>query len=806
MQHWYGRGLIVLALFVGAGMMLGGCSSASPGGGGGQAADDGGDDDPGSTVPGDADDGDTDAPPAGKPVITTLMGTGFSGNNGDGRALLETQLYLPVDVEVGEDGAVYVVDWNNHRIRQVKDGVSKTIAGTGQLTGEDTAEGVATEVKLNHPTHVSFDREGRLLISVWHNSAIKRLDLATGLVENIAGTGGRTFGGDGGPAKEAKMNLCSSAVVDSQGNIYISDQANQRIRMIDAYSLNMYTVCGTGEPGYSGDDGPAELAQINSPFGQSSTPSGRLGIDKQDRVYIADTNNHVIRMIDTDRTIKTIVGTGIAGYGGDGGPATEAQLHNPADIDVAPDGTLYIADVMNQVIRKVTPDGIISTFAGTGERGFSGDGAAADGCQLDRPYGVDVAPNGDVYIADTHNNRIRVVSGEVPSWYDPNNTGSDGFDDVAQVPCSDQPGTICTFMGQGQIGFNGDGKDRLKTVLYWPFDIEFTPSGKTYVNDWNNHRMRELLPDQTLITRMGNEVIGDGPPDFADLVPPGAPSTEVSINHLTYMTELPDGKLLMAVWHNHKLRQYDPVTGMIEVIGGRGPSGNMPTGDGGPVKDALFDLPDDLAFDKAGNLFILDQKTWRIRMVEDYLNMGREGIIRTVLGTGERGYTPDGMAPLQTKVMFPTGANPEPNGGLIFDENDILYYCDSHNQIIRRVEFNEDYTDGVVTTVCGTGEAGYNGDGPALETQLDFPQDLEWGPDGRLYFPDANNNIIRALDLETGMVETVVGNHERGYAGDGGMATEAALNRPFGIAFDAEGDLYVCDTFNSRIRKVNMEY
>jgi sugar lactone lactonase YvrE len=731
-------------------------------------------------------------------VISTVMGTGYAGNNGENLDALDTQLYLPQDLAFSPDGTLFVVDWNNHRIRKMSDGKVSTVAGTGELTGEDQESGVSVNVKLNHPTNICFDNQGRMVIAAWHNSTLKRFDLETGWIENFAGVGGRTFDGDGGQVSQAHLNLPSSVVVTSIDEIVFSDQGNQRIRIIHTNGI-VETLAGDGTPGYSGDGGPSVNARINAPFGQAAQPGGRLAIDTLDRIYIADTSNHRIRMIDNDGTINTIVGTGVAGYSGDGGSALEAQLDTPSDVEITADGTIYIADTMNNVIRRVTPDGVITTVAGTGESGFEGDGGPAEQAKLNRPYGITMAPNGDLYIADTHNNRIRKVSRDAPT--DTTDHGS-GFVKVDQIPCTDEVGTICTYAGIGQRGFNGDGLDRLETALYWPFDIEFTPSGRIYVIDWNNHKIRRINPDQTFEVVLGGD-IGDGPPDFSDLVAPGAPGKEVNLNHATDMLEMPNGDLLVTVWHNHKYRMIDPVTGLVTVTAGREPGY---AGDGGPFKDSRIDLPMHSILDDRGNLITLVQKNWRIRIVRDFVNLRGDGIIDTIVGTGKYGFNGDGLSPRETQVAFPKGPNPEPNGGLVLDSRGFLYFADSDNHRIRRVEFfDDDYQTGVVTTICGTGEQGYGGDGgPAIEAKIDFPQDMELGQDGRLYFCDTNNNRVRVIDLETGLIATVAGNGEKGDSGDGGLAVDASFNRPFGIAFDFEGDMYVSDTFSGRIRKVKM--
>jgi sugar lactone lactonase YvrE len=742
---------------------------------------------------------DNTAEPPGKPVITTVAGSGVAGLSEDGLEAVESPLYLPQDMEFGPDGLLYVVDWNNHRIRRVNaDSTFETLVGTGELG--DANDGYAREIQLNHPTNIRFDREGRMLVAAWHNSKVKRLNLETGLIENIAGTGARSYSGDGGPANMAALDLPSSVAVNAAGDIIISDQANYRLRLVDATGT-IFTICGDGTPGYGGDGGPAEMAKLNSPRGQAAQPAGRIFIDRNDQIYIADTANHVIRMVDGSGVITTIAGVGTAGYGGDGGPALQAQFNTPSDVVVDANGFIYVADTMNNRVRRIAPDGTVTTVAGNGTLGYAGDGGPADEAQLNRPYGVALSPDGDLFIADTHNHRIRRITAVLPPDFDPNAGG--GFPEVPIIPCSNEVGTICTYAGTGQTGYSGEGSDRLRTVMYWPFDMEFTPFGRTYVLDWNNHRVREILRDDTVQTIVGTEDVGDGPFDLSDLMAPGALGLSVNLNHPTDLFEFPNGDLGIIAWHNHKIRVYDPTTQRTLVIGGRQAAFE---GDNGPFKDARVNQIARGVFDANGNYFFVDQRNQRIRVIRDFATQRGDGIVYAVVGTGVKGFNGDGQEPLMTDVSFPAGGNPEPTGGITIDASGVIYFADTHNHRIRRVEFfDADFRTGVVTTIAGTGVAGYAGDnGPASEALIHLPQDVELGPDGNLYFADTNNHAVRMINLETGVITTVAGNGTLGYSGDGGPAVNAQLNRPFGLAFDPIGDLYVSDTFNSRVRKVKL--
>ncbi|MEO8604664.1 MAG: hypothetical protein ABI629_19000 [bacterium] len=731
------------------------------------------------------------------PIINTIAGTGVAGLNDDGLSPLATQLYLPQDTTVGPDGNLYILDWNNHRVRRIRNGVIETFAGSGYL-GDATSDDPKA-IDFNHPTNVCFDHDGNMIVAAWHNSLVKKIiveaDGSAGPVTTVAGTGARAFGGDEGPGAEAKLDLPSSVVVDTQGNLIISDQANYRLRLLDPNGI-IHTVCGTGVPGFLGDGGPAEDAEINGPKGQSAAPASRIAIDARNRIYIADTGNHRIRRIDELGEITTIAGTGTAGYSGDGGPATAAELDTPSDVAVAANGTLYVADTNNNVIRMIKPDGTIATFAGDGTRGFNGDGGPAKLANLNRPYGVEVGANGDVYIADTHNQRIREVSGAGQEQPTPVPTPVPTI-----IPCTETVGSICTYVGNGLQGFDGDGNDRLHTIIYWPFDIEFTASGRRIFLDWNNHKVREILPDDTIKTIIGSDFVGDGPTDLSDNTPAGADPFTVSLNHPTDIKEAPNGDLILMAWHNHKIRELSKADGRVRVLLGSAPDFK---GDGGPAKDARVNQPPHGEFDAAGNFFFIDQRNQRIRVIYDFANRRGGAIIDTILGTGVAGYNGDGPA-LTTQVNLPAGPNPLPSGGLAFGPDGALYFSDSKNNLIRKIVFGDagTFKDGVVVTVAGIGDKGYAGDGgQAAQALLSFPADIEFGPDGNLYFADADNNRVRMIDSTSGAITTVAGTGDGGYGGDGGQAVDASLNEPFGIAFDPNGDLYISDTFNSRIRKV----
>jgi hypothetical protein len=362
---------------------------------------------------------DPNTPPPDDPgipyeTIQTWMGTGINGAGLDGLPPLQTALNLPQDLAFAPNGQPYVLDWNNHRVRTIKDGIVSTAIGTGEIG--DGPDGFANQIRINHPTSIDYDPQGHLILVAWHDSKVMSLDFATGWIQSICGDGQRTFGGDGGPAIDALLSLPVACACTPAGEIYINDMANVRIRKIDANGI-INTICGNGTNGYTGDGGPAIDATLNMPSGQAAPPVGRIKY-KNGFLYITDTNNCVIRRIDTATgIITTVAGNGVPGFSGDGGPAVSAQLYYPADVDVDNAGNIYIADTYNMVVRKVDTSGIITSFVGyhyeynpgDGIQHFGGDGGRPSDATLDRPYGIAFDAFENFYVVDTHNNRIRVV-------------------------------------------------------------------------------------------------------------------------------------------------------------------------------------------------------------------------------------------------------------------------------------------------------------------------------------------------------------------------------------------------------------
>ena len=346
--------------------------------------------------------------------------SGVEGFNGDGLDRRETELYWTMDMKFTSDGTVWFIDWNNHLIRRVlaDDTVESVVGwidpifpGDG-LPGmaERTAEGApGLDVKLNHPTDL-VEADGKILVMAWHNHKLREIDPATGRVRIVAGAGAG-FAGDGMPLAQTLFRQPKGLERDAAGNLYILDQANFRVRKIDKATGMISTIAGNGMQGYEGDGGMAVMAKLNFEAGSNPEPSGGLAV-KDGKVYVADTLSNRIRVVDTQTgMIELFAGTGVEGGAGDGGPALSAQLAHPRDLEFGPDGNLYIADTDNNRIRMIDmTTRTITTVAGSGELGLDAkDDVPATQMKLKRPFNIDFDLSGNLFIADTINSRYLKV-------------------------------------------------------------------------------------------------------------------------------------------------------------------------------------------------------------------------------------------------------------------------------------------------------------------------------------------------------------------------------------------------------------
>lgn len=357
--------------------------------------------------------------------IVTWAGNGHQGHDGEGNTLLNSSFYWPADLEFTPNIGTYLVDFNNHRIRRLRDdGTLELAVGKDLGDGPDAPDIGAdldgpwpgTDCNLNHPTDVFENVNGTLTIMAWHNHKVREWDPTTGMEIVVAGRGANCTG-DGGPFEDALMNQPSKGVQAPDGTFYFIDQRNQCVRRVGTdgviTSVVSTPVCSQDIEGdFAGDGGPPADAKISMPTGSNpNLAGGGIALDDAGILYISDTFNHRIRRVDFGaNVITTIAGNGVPAYAGDGGPATSASLNTPLDIEIGPDGRLYIADTYNHAIRAVDlTTNVIVTVAGTGQAGFSGDYGPATSAQLNGPWGIAFDQNGDLFIADSSNNRFRRV-------------------------------------------------------------------------------------------------------------------------------------------------------------------------------------------------------------------------------------------------------------------------------------------------------------------------------------------------------------------------------------------------------------
>ena len=333
-----------------------------------------------------------------------------------------------------------------------------TIAGTG-AEGSSGDGGPAINATFSNPAQVAIDRQGNLYVADYRNSRIRRIDRHS-VITAFAGTGEAGFAGDGGPALQAKINFPHAITATNNGTLYFTDTRNHRVRQITPDGI-ITTIAGNGQAGFSGDGGSALNASLNLPEG--------IAVDARGNVFIAEFNNHRIRKVSPAGIITTVAGNGTAGFSGDGGPAIKAAMNITPAVTLDSSGNLYLCDRENHRVRKVDRRGIITTVAGNGVEATTeniGDGGSATAARLNRPVGSALDRAGNLYIAERNGHRVRKVT---------------------------PAGIITTIAGTGVAGFNGDHADASKAMLHTPRRLTINPTGDVlYIADTGNHRIRRI--------------------------------------------------------------------------------------------------------------------------------------------------------------------------------------------------------------------------------------------------------------------------------------------------------------------------
>jgi uncharacterized protein (TIGR03437 family) len=463
-----------------------------------------------------------------------------------------------------------------------------------------------------------------------------------------------------------------------------------------------------------------------------------VAFDPAGALYIVDANNNRVRKL-SNGMITTVAGNGIGSFAGDNGPATSASM-NPGAIAFDPAGNLCIADSGNNRIRKVT-NGMITTVAGVGGGApfgnFGGDGGPAASALLAQPRGIAFDAAGNLYVADTGNHRIRKISS----------------------------GVITTIAGTGSgnspVGaFGGDNFPAIDAQLNGPTGMALDSVGNLFIADANNNRIRKIT-GAMITTFIGPALSGNN-----------VPATSARVLQPTGVAVDRDGSLYFVDTQTRTIRKV--MSGVVTTVAG---GGSLP--DGFPAISAQLSGPLGIAFDSSRNLYIAESLGNRVRKVSN-------GIITTVAGNGVAGFAGDNGSAASAQLNFPTAVAADADGN--------LYIADTNNNRIRRV------SNGVITTIAGTGTPGSRGDGgPAVDALLNYPTGLAADAAGAIYVSDGN----RVRRISSGIINTVAGSGTPGYAGDGGAPTSAQLNNPSGIAVDSAGNLLIADAGNRRIRRVS---
>ena len=590
-------------------------------------------------------------------------------------------------------------------------------------------------------------------------NTVRRIDYETGIVTTVAGSGKMGRGGDGGPATEAEFDTACGVAVDDEGNIFVCCKWDSNIRRVDAktgvidrfagYTTRHYpSEVGESRPmvgggyslgGFHGDGGPALEAAFNFPE--------HLAFDSRGDLYVCDNGNNRVRKIDMRTGITTtFLGTGQKGSNGDGGPATEASLNGPDAIFIDAHDNLYVNENRGFRIRKVDAEtGFVETLVGTGvpgvgDEGLPGPETKISGCES----GIWADPDGTMIFSDSAG-RLRRYDGETR--------------------------VVTTIVGGTSVH---DGRPATKAFLSSPDGISLGPDGHIYFADSHHQLIRAIDP----VTGVVRTVAGSGGRSYGG---DNGPATEAYLYNPADVSVDDGGRVVIADSINGYVRRVDE-DGVIRVLAGTGLGSD--TGDGGVALSASLVGPRSVAHGPNGDIYIGDG-AGRIRKVD-----AASGVITTVAGTGISGYTGDGDPATEARIGSPVAIS--------IDHDGTIYFADAPQHVVRRVD-----AKGNIATIAGTGEQGYSPDGtPAVQVALDRPGGIALADDGTVYFSDSNNNRVRKITRD-GTLETVAGGDKAGDAGDGGLATEASLNKPGGLCL--YGDvLLISDSINNRIKAVRV--
>ncbi len=825
----------------------------------------------------------------GNPIINTIAGTGTSGYSGDGAAATTAAMNYPTHTAMDAAGNLYFGDFTNARIRMINpSGIVATVAGTG--TPGYTGDGIpATTSRIVSTAGMVTDAAGNLYFSDYGGFRVRKLS-TTGIITTIAGTGVTGFGGDGVPASSAAITNPWGVVLDQAGNLYFCDRYNQRIRKIDGSGI-ITTIAGNGTAGFFGDGGAATAALISDPTD--------LAIDLNGNIYFTENADNRVRKISNTGIITSICGNGVGAFFGDGGAATAGRVNGPVGITVDTAGNVYIGDWGNNRIRKINTSGTLSTIAGTAVGGYNGDGGNPATTELFHPYGVSVFGTGDIYICDVGNARIRKISPIAPAalaaisgvtplcqgvpvlftdaltggtWSSSNTaiavvgsatgyvtgvaagtaTITYSFSYTCGTYVATMPVTINAFTGGTITGPTNLCVGNTITLTDALGGGTWSSSNPAVATVGSTGVVTGVTIGSTAISytvtngcgtiaatawvTVGNPIIttiAGGGASLGD----GGPATAGQLTNPTSVFVDPSGNKYVSDFGGNRVRKID-VAGNISTIAGVGIAGS--TGDGFSATAARVNGPAGVCVDVSGNIYITEQNGCRIRMINT------SGIITTITGNGTCSTAGDGSPATSATVNRPTGITTDPAGNIFFaewgggfvrkinptglisrvaggggaigddgpataaslngcygvslDGIGNLFIGDQLHNRVRKVILST----GIISTFAGTGTAGALGDnGPATAAQLNNCDGV-YADIYSVYIGDGNNNKVRKVDRTSGIITTVVGNGVGAFAGDGGAPATASLRNASGVMLDNTGNMFIADYQNARIRLVSM--
>jgi hypothetical protein len=807
----------------------------------------------------------------GVPGINTIVGNGIGGASGDGGAAAAAELQYPYGVALDSAGNIYIADSENFAVRVVntqstaitvagitiQPGNIATVAGTPGSPGNSGDGGAATSAQFGSAYSIAVDGGGNIYVVDESYSYVRKIS-SSGIITTVAGNGTCNYGasnGDGGPATSASIGCAYGIAVDASGNLFLSDTSGGRIREVNTQGIirtvsgsgNEETGCGSASS--TGDGGPANQATLDCPIG--------VHVDSNGNPYFADYYDQTVRYINLQDVPITVAGVTIqpgdidrlagnqnAGYSGDGGPAVSAELYYPWDVVIDSAGNVYISDSQNDVVRKVDSNGTITTFAGTfNSWGYSGDGGPADAAAFNQPAGLAVDSFRNLYVADSSNSVIRKISG---------NSGANTVDFGAVALAGNTVQAVTLYMNQAVTISNvqsggdfiagltpnirahaasshpGPRSQHLPAALLklqrnlkprtnsapaavahveangcigtfaqgdiCIMDVQFTPTQP-------GPRWFQLNATDSDQTTYSFGLTGTGVGSLVSITPGiiSTPPGAASVGAATGMVRDDSGNTFVTDYQGDVVSKVTS-QGVVTIVAGV-PNAAGYDGDGGLATSAHLNDPIGITLDSVGNLYIADVFNNVIRKVDT------NGIITTVAGQGTAGYSGDGSLATNAELNNPLAVLADAVGN--------LYIGDTFNNVVRKVDLT-----GKITTLAGTGagagtgswgladpNGGSGGDGgPAAQAQLNGPTGMALDGNGNLYIADTWNGAVRRVD-GTGTISVVAGlcgeGCQSGYTGNGGPATEAELNLPFDVALDAAGDFYVADTGNGAIRKVD---